>query len=742
MAIEKKIKVTIDASEARRQIKTLKDQLSDASSGFSKFKDSARQAGQESKKFSNSAKNSASALLALVPQLRAAAVAAIAWKGVKLADDFNELQNKIRITTESLQEFNLAQETLVDISLRTRSSLRENGLLYLRLAQNTDRAKVSQEELFRIAETVNKAVQIGGSSAQEAAGALRQFTQIIASGFSSGFSQEINSIAEQTPGLFKIIENGLRNTSEEFRELEASGLSGIKILKTFSEEGIGDLDTLLAAIADQAEEVDKQFGNVNVTVQKALRNVGTAVEAALGRIDDQVKATDSLAKAINSVAIGINDAFTETRKFGEIYATVFEVLVAATQVAVEDISSVFSLLPQAIGGSLDGIFQGVKKLTNSIPEGFKNGLTIALNSIRSFVNVVARIIFVLSKTIESTISKAFESIKAIISSTITGFGQLPQAIALLSKGELGKAGELLAESFGDGFKSQLSSESLFDEIELAVAQSKEFDFVGNLFGFAADQGEALVGGIRAGVGNAIEFVGDSIDNFFDRVLARVQQNKGIPAIIDFTIGSPKQQEEAKGFFAEFLAEAEKFADKFLDIINASADSFTAFTDLFSTLSEIRQDKLDEELKNNKDLTDKERRIKEKAARDEFNLQKGLSLASIAVNTGAAIINALATAPDPITGSLLASAAAATGAAQYAKVSATSYEAPSAPKSSGFSVPSAATQSQQNINIQVTGNNFGNDQNAGQNVVQAIKDAISDGEIIFDRNSDQFYAIQG
>lgn len=136
---------------------------------------------------------------------------------------------------------------------------------------------------------------------------MRQFTQIVSSGFVSGFSQELNSLIEQTPGLFNVLEDGLREVSSEFRELEESGLSGIKILKTFSEEGLGDIDLLLSALATQYNDVNQSFEKVTVTVSKALGNVRTALEEYIGKADDASGFTENLANAINDVALNFDE---------------------------------------------------------------------------------------------------------------------------------------------------------------------------------------------------------------------------------------------------------------------------------------------------------------------------------------------------------------------------------------------------------------------------------------------------
>jgi len=236
----------------------------------------------------------------------AVSLAVTARQLVNLVDGYAEFTNRLRTATKSEQELLDVQKQIVDIAKETRTGLEENGLLYLRLAKATENAGTSSEDLLRITETVNKAVQIGGSSAQEAAGAIRQFTQIISAGFSSGFSQEINSLAEQTPGLFDVIVDGLRETSQEFRDLEDSGMSGIKILKEFSEKGIGDLDTLLTAVGSQTSNVNKEFLAIRPTITKSINVFRTSLQAYVGSADQATGSSAKLADGIIFLADNIH----------------------------------------------------------------------------------------------------------------------------------------------------------------------------------------------------------------------------------------------------------------------------------------------------------------------------------------------------------------------------------------------------------------------------------------------------
>lgn len=342
MSIEKKIKIVVDASAARKQIDSLRNRLGGVTGATGRLTKAQEKHARQQHRLNKSMIDTNRSLNAMAGLMRKVAAAAAVFTGIRLADDFNELQNKLRITLKTGERLIEVQTAIVDISLRTRSSLQENSLLYLRLANAVDRFAVSQNELLSITETVNQAVQLGGSSAQEASGAVRQFTQIVASGFSSGFSQEINSISEQTPGLFKVIADGMRETSEEFRELEESGLGAVKILKIFSEKSLGDLDTLLKAIASQADKTNKAFETIVPTVAKSFLQIRTALEVFIGKIDDATGLTTGFALSIEQIALNFDE-----------YANKLAIAVAGMVVAIatfKTLTAVVALTSLAVFG--------------------------------------------------------------------------------------------------------------------------------------------------------------------------------------------------------------------------------------------------------------------------------------------------------------------------------------------------------------------------------------------------------
>jgi hypothetical protein len=78
-----------------------------------------------------------------------------AIKLIGAADELNTLNARIKLVTNSTEEYNRAQVALFDLAQRTRSSLGSTIDLYAKIAQSTKDAKVGQEVLLSVVETIN-----------------------------------------------------------------------------------------------------------------------------------------------------------------------------------------------------------------------------------------------------------------------------------------------------------------------------------------------------------------------------------------------------------------------------------------------------------------------------------------------------------------------------------------------------------------------------------------------------------
>ena len=140
--------------------------------------------------------------------------------------------------------------------------------------------------MLRVTELTNKAIQIGGSCAQEAAAGVIQFAQALASGRLQG--DELRSILENMPVLAKAISDGLGVTIGDLREMGAQGeLTARKIVE---------------ALLSQGAALDASFSKVNLTVGQAMTVLNNQIITYIGEADKASGISTSLAQAILVVA--------------------------------------------------------------------------------------------------------------------------------------------------------------------------------------------------------------------------------------------------------------------------------------------------------------------------------------------------------------------------------------------------------------------------------------------------------
>lgn len=208
---------------------------------------------------------------------------------VKLADAFTNIENRIRVVTDSQAELIAVTQKLFDISQATRTSLEGTTELYSRLALATRETAVTQEQLIGFTETLNKAIILSGASAQEAEAGLIQFSQGLASGALRG--DELRSVLEQLPVVADIISKELGVTRGQLRELGAQGK-----LTT---------DIILTAFKNASENITADFGKTLPTLSQAFTVLRNAVIQLTGDFDDSTNIFGRVAQAIILLADNI-----------------------------------------------------------------------------------------------------------------------------------------------------------------------------------------------------------------------------------------------------------------------------------------------------------------------------------------------------------------------------------------------------------------------------------------------------
>jgi tape measure domain-containing protein len=201
-------------------------------------------------------------------------------------DSLTSYENRIRLVSDSAEELNQIQAELFRVARDTRSEFNSTADVYARVALSIRELGIAQSETLQFTESLNQAVILSGASAREANAALVQLGQGLASNRLSG--DELRSVLEQLPFVADIIAKSLGATRGELREMGRAGvLTGETVLKAFREARV---------------EIAEKFAQTIPTIAQAFNVFNAEWLTLVDAVDDATGASESVARAIISVA--------------------------------------------------------------------------------------------------------------------------------------------------------------------------------------------------------------------------------------------------------------------------------------------------------------------------------------------------------------------------------------------------------------------------------------------------------
>lgn len=244
----------------------------------------------------------------LIAFFGAAAIAHGAGQIIQTADNYTLMNSRLKLATESQIAYSRAQEQTFRLAQETRQQLGSTVNLYARMARSTkDLADVTQNDLLTVTRAINQSFIVSGAAAQEANAAVIQLSQGMASGALRG--DELRSVMEQAPRLFEALAAGMGITRGELREL--------------AEQGEITTEKIITALKSQADVIDREFGQMQMTVDQAWQQIGNAVTLYIGQTNQGIGATDALADSISELAMNFEAVGDTVLLTGGTIAAVF-----------------------------------------------------------------------------------------------------------------------------------------------------------------------------------------------------------------------------------------------------------------------------------------------------------------------------------------------------------------------------------------------------------------------------------
>ncbi len=266
-------------------------------------------------------RRASSALDDLVAGAKGFAAAFVSLQGAgalaRIADEYTNLSSKIRLVTNSEAELKAVRQGVFEVAQQTRQDLTATAELYTRLTRSTAEMGLSQQQLLGITTTINQAFVVSGASAQEAAAAITQLSQGLASGVLRG--EEFNSVAEQAPVIMDLLAKQLGVTRGELRKM--------------AEDGKLTADVLVNALGNGAAGVAEQFGKMQLTIGQATTQLRNAFTAFIGEADEANGASRAFAESISWLAENLPTIANAVFRFGLALAALYGAQMLARAVA-------------------------------------------------------------------------------------------------------------------------------------------------------------------------------------------------------------------------------------------------------------------------------------------------------------------------------------------------------------------------------------------------------------------------
>lgn len=342
------------------------------------------------------------AVNALVGAMAALGVGLGVKELAEAADSYATLSAKIQQSTKESGNFEQAMSGVHQIALQTNSTLDNTGALFTRLNTVAKDMGKSQQFALDMTSTVTKAIQLGGSSTQEAEAAVTQFIQAMQGGVLRG--EEFNSIMEGGYGLAEALAKGLGKTTGELRAM--------------AENGELSAERVLAALEKQKAGVDAQYAEMPTTISNALQKIATSWQILIGEMDQANGASATAAQWLSVLADNLNIVEALLNDIGNGFVWFGDQLKKIDPQTIE-----------ALKAALLSAYDAVKSLGSSIGTAFETTTDILNTTLGQIFNFNSGIDSATDKT--NGFTKALQAVNVVFGFISDGFKALNIGINLI-----------------------------------------------------------------------------------------------------------------------------------------------------------------------------------------------------------------------------------------------------------------------------------------------------------------------
>lgn len=354
---------------------------------------------------------------------------------IQIADDFKNLESRVRLATGAGVDFVNGFDGVKEIANDTRLSLESTGELFSKMTQATQDLDISQSDLLTTTKAINQAIVVSGAGAEQASAGIMQLSQGLAGGIIR--AEEYNSVMENMPRVMQAAAAGMNMSMGEIRQYMLDG-------KLTAED-------FLNAVKSQAGVLQAEFDSMPVTFSQAVQVLKNNFMLLVGDMDKTLQSSSGLSQGIMDIADNLENIDPAIiSALEQSMSSLWEVVTTLAQALLNSYESFNDLL--TIAGGVDETTEKVGLLTRSL-----QGISIILGTVAdSFkaLKIIQDAVLGAALDLGSALAKAWSMVT---------FGDVSKRFAEASDQMKAKSDEFLKKFQDDtaGFKS--SAVAAFDE---------------------------------------------------------------------------------------------------------------------------------------------------------------------------------------------------------------------------------------------------------------------------------------
>ncbi|WP_396349912.1 phage tail tape measure protein [Citrobacter portucalensis] len=213
---------------------------------------------------------------------------------ISLADEWSSVNARLKQASQSTDDFNQSQRSLMDISQRTGTAFSDNANLFARSAASMREFGYSSEEVLNVTEAISTGLKLSGASTAEASSVITQFSQALAQGVLRG--EEFNSVNENGDRVIRALASGMGVARKD--------------LKAMADAGQLTADKVVPALISQLGSLREEYNAMPQTVSAATTKIENAFMAWVGGANEASGVSRTLTSALNGIADNIDEVAT------------------------------------------------------------------------------------------------------------------------------------------------------------------------------------------------------------------------------------------------------------------------------------------------------------------------------------------------------------------------------------------------------------------------------------------------